>query len=107
GPPCESLPAAIANKPGVTWLPYPRYWHGYRVVLDPLTAWIPMYPVRYLMLAAMIAALTCFAFELRSLVGSDAALAMIVPAVVLTDLWFIWSSTEQTLVLILIFAGSA
>jgi hypothetical protein len=107
GNPCVSLPAAIAKKAGVTWLPYPRYWHGYRVVLDPLTAWIPMYPVRYLMLAALIAALTWFAFEMRSLVGADAALALTVPVVVLTDFWVIWNYAAQTLVMIVIFAGSA
>src|ERR1700759_1773500 len=105
GPPCDSLPATIAKKPGVTWLPYPRYWHGYRVVLDPLTAWLPMYPVRYLMLAAMIAALTWFAFELRVLFGVDAAFAMIVPVVALTDFWVIWNYTSQALVMIGIFAG--
>jgi hypothetical protein len=107
GTPCDSLPATIANKPGVTWLPYPRYWHGYRVLLDPLTAWLPMYPVRYLMLAAMIAALTWFAFELRSLIGADAALALIVPTVVLTDLWINWNYAAQTIAIIVIFAGSA
>src|ERR1700748_525851 len=60
GTPCQSLTAANAKDPAVTWQPYPRYWHGYRVVIDPLTAWIPMYPARYLMLAGMIAALTWF-----------------------------------------------
>jgi len=107
GTPCDSLPAAIAQKPTVTWLPYPGYWHGYRVVLDPLTAWIPMYPVRYLMLAALIAALTWFAFELRLLVGAEAALALIVPTVVLTDLWVNWNYAAQTLAHVVIFAGSA
>src|ERR1700759_4519777 len=105
GNPCHSLPATIAKSPTVTWLPYPRYWHGYRVVLDPLTAWLPMYPVRYLMLAAMIAALTWFAFELRVLFGVDAAFAMIVPVVALTDFWVIWNYTSQALVMIGIFAG--
>jgi hypothetical protein len=107
GTPCDSLPAAIAKKPNVTWLPYPRYWHGYRVLLDPLTAWLPMYPVRYLMLAAMIAALTWFAFELRSLAGADAALALIVPTVVLTDFCVSWNYAAQTTAIIVIFAGSA
>jgi hypothetical protein len=107
GTPCDSLPATIAKNPGVTWLPYPRYWHGYRVLLDPLTAWIPMYPVRYLLLAAMIAALTWFAFELRFLVGADAAFALIVPTVVLTDLWINWNHAAQTIAIIVIFAGSA
>src|SRR5262249_19813819 len=107
GNPCQSLPAAIAKDPSVTWWPYPRYWHGYRVVLDPLTAWLPMYPVRYLMLAAMVAALTWFAFEVRSLLGVDVALAMIVPIVLLTDLWINWNNTAQTLAHIIIFVGSA
>ena len=107
GNPCQSLFATIAKDPTVTWLPYPRYWHGYRVVLDPLTAWLPMYPVRYLMLATMIAALTWLAFELRSLVGADAALGMIVPVVVLTDLWVNWNYAAQTIAIIVIFAGSA
>ena len=107
GAACDSMHAAIAKQPGVAWLPYPRYWHGYRVVLDPLTAWIPMYSVRYLMLAAMIAALTWFAFELRLLVGADAAIAMIAPIAVLTDLWINWNNTAQTLAHIVIFAGSA
>src|ERR1700748_206903 len=102
GNPFPSPPATIAKSPTVTWLPYPRYWHGYRVVLDPLTAWLPMYPVRYLMLAAMIAALTWFAFELRLLVGADAAIAMIAPIAVLTDLWINWNNTAQTLAHIVI-----
>jgi hypothetical protein len=107
GPPCESLPAAITKEPTVVWLPYPRYWHGYRVVLDPLTAWVPMYPARYVMLAALIASLTWFARELRSLVGGDAAPGLIVPTVVLTDLWLAWNYAAQAIAIIVIFAGSA
>lgn len=107
GNPCQSIPAAIANKPEVTWLPYPRYWHGYRVVMDPLTAWLSPYPYRYVMLAALIAALTWFAFELRSLVGADAATALIVPTVILTDLWVVWNYGVHAIAITLIFAGSA
>src|ERR1700756_3643313 len=104
---CVALAAAIANKPGVTWLPYPRYWHGYRVVMDPLTAWLRPYPYRYVMLAALIAALTWFAFELRFLVGADAATALMVPTVVLTDLWVVWNYGVHAIAITLIFAGSA
>jgi hypothetical protein len=107
GPACDALSQAIAKDPNVTWLPYPRYWHGYRVVLDPLMTWLPMYPVRYLMLAAMIAGLTWLAFELRHLVGADATLALIVPTVVLTDLWACWVYAVHTIPIIVIFAGSA
>jgi hypothetical protein len=107
GTACDALAAAAAKAPNVAWLPYPRYWHGYRVVLDPLTAWLPMYPVRYLMLAALIAALTWFSFELLILVGADTALALIVPTVVLTDLWVSWNYVADTIAQVLIFAGSA
>ena len=87
GVPCDFLLAAIAKDPSVTWLPYPRYWHGYRVLIDPWLAYFPIYPLRYLMLAAMIAGLAWLAFELRFLIGADGALALIVPTVVLSDLW--------------------
>jgi len=107
GTPCESLPKAIAKDPIVSWFPYPRYWHGYRVVMDPLTAWLPMQTGRYLMLVAMIAALTWFACTLRSLVREDAALALIVPTVVLTDLWFTWNYGVHAIAITFIFAGSA
>jgi hypothetical protein len=104
---CVALTAAIANKPDVTWLPYPRYWHGYRVVMDPLTAWLSPSVYWYVMLAALIAALTWFAFELRSLVGGDAAVGLIVPTVVLTDLWVVWHYGVHAIAITLIFAGSA
>lgn len=107
GNPCISVAAAIANRADVTWLPYPRYWHGYRVVMDPLTAWLAPYPYRYVMLAALIAALTWFAFELRTLVGADAAIALMVPTVVLTDLWSVWNYGVHAIAITFIFAGSA
>jgi hypothetical protein len=107
GMPCEALPKVIAKDPAVTWLPYPRYWHGYRVVIDPLTALFRLSAVRYLMLLAMIAALTWFAIELRFLVGYAATLAMIVPIAVLTDLWRNWAFTSQTLATVVIFTGAA
>jgi len=104
---CNALEAASANKPGVSWLPYPRYWHGYRIIIDPLTAWLPMYPVRYVMLAGMIAALTWFAFELRRLVGAEAALGFMVPTVVLSDLWMVWNYSIYAIPIVVIFAGGA
>jgi hypothetical protein len=107
GYPCDFLLAAIAKNPSVTWWPYPRYWHGYRVLIDPWLTYLPIYPLRYLMLAAMIAALSWLAFELRSLVGVDAALALIVPTVVLSDLWFCWIYAVHAIPITFIFAGSA
>jgi hypothetical protein len=107
GYPCDFLLAAIAKNPGITWLPYPRYWHGYRVLVDTWLTYLPIYPLRYLMLAAMIAGLTWLAFELRFLIGTDGALALIVPTVVLSDLWFCWIYAIHAIPIALIFAGSA
>jgi hypothetical protein len=86
---------------------YPRYWHGYRVLVDPLLTYFHIYPLRYLMLATMIAALTWFAVELRFLIGTDGTLALIVPTVVLSDLWFCWIYAVHAIPIALIFAGSA
>src|SRR5262249_26360803 len=52
-------------------------------------------------------ALTWFAIELRLLIGYTAALALMVPTVVLPDLWRNWVFTSQTLATVVIFAGSA
>ena len=107
GVPCDFLLAAIAKDPSVTWWPYPRYWHGYRVLVDTWLAYLPIYPLRYVMLAAMIAGLTWLAFELRFLIGADGALALIVPTVVLSDLWFCWTYAVHAIPIAFIFAGSA
>jgi hypothetical protein len=107
GVPCDFLLAAIAKDPSVTWWPYPRYWHGYRVLVDTWLTYLPIYPLRYLMLAAMIARLTWLAFELRFLIGAEGALALIVPTVVLSDLWFCWIYAVHAIPIAFIFAGSA
>ena len=59
------------------------------------------------MLAAMIAGLTWLTFELRFLIGTDGALALIVPTVVLSDLWFCWIYAVHAIPMAFIFAGSA
>src|SRR6478735_8646825 len=38
---CEGLRRAVTGAP-VNWQPYFRYWHGYRVVIAPLTALFPL-----------------------------------------------------------------
>src|ERR1700748_1115094 len=63
GVPCDFLLAATAKDPSVTWWPYPRYWHGYRVLIDPWLAYLPIYPLRFLLLAAKIAGLHSGALE--------------------------------------------
>src|SRR5665213_2291481 len=39
---CEGLHHAITGAPA-SWQPYFRYWHGYRLILDPLIAAFPLW----------------------------------------------------------------
>ncbi len=104
---CGPLAAAVTRAPDVTWLPYFRYWHGYRVVIDPLIAWLPLKLVRLMMLVLLTATLTFLAVETTWLVGRPAALAMVVPIVVLTDIWYMWIITADSLSTIFILGGTA
>jgi hypothetical protein len=103
---CAPLAAAVTHAPDVTWLPYFRYWHGYRIVIDPLIAWLPLKAVRLVMLLGLIAALTFFSVETTWLAGRSAALAMVVPIVVLTDIWYMWIITSDSLSTIFILGGA-
>ena len=106
---CDALHvAAVAGTDDrIFWLPYPRYWHGYRVVLDPLTAFLSADHARLVMLAALIATIAWFATNLRVLVGKEATLALILPSIVFTDIWRMWMIMSHCLATITIFAGAA
>jgi hypothetical protein len=104
---CAALAAAAMRAPDVTWLPYFRYWHGYRIVIDPLVAWLPLKAVRLLMLVLLIAALTFFSVETTWLAGRPAAPAMAVPIVVMTDIWYMWIITADSVSTIFILGGAA
>lgn len=107
GSACDGLRAAIEGQPDVQWLPYPRYWHGYRVVLDPLTALLRIVDSRYVILMLLAAALSWFGVELKKIAGETAALAFMVPTVLLTDIWRMFQITEHALATAFIFAGGA
>jgi hypothetical protein len=85
--PCDGLRAAVEKQQDIQWLPYPRYWHGYRVVLDPLTAVFRIRDSQQVILIFLVAALAWFVIELQKIAGDRAALAFIFPTVLLTDLW--------------------
>ena len=59
---CEALHrTAIADLSNIVWVPLDRYWHGYRVVIDPLTAWFSWRSTRLVALALLASALVYFA----------------------------------------------
>jgi hypothetical protein len=104
---CGSLHAAVAlGGEDIYWLPYERYWHGYRVILDPLTARLSVDRARYVILVALIAALTFLASESGKLLGREASLALVVPIVAFTDMWRMFYIMEHATATIAILAGS-
>jgi hypothetical protein len=103
---CAALADAATRSPDVSWLPYFRYWHGYRVVIDPLLAWLPLKAVRLVMLLGLVAALTFLSVETTWLAGRAAALSMVVPIVVMTDIWYMWIITSDSLSTIFILGGA-
>jgi hypothetical protein len=103
---CAGLADAAAGKPS-NWVPYTRYWHGYRVVIDPLSAWLSINRARLVTLALLIAALAFLAAESRQLIGASAALALVAPTIVITDLWRIWFIMTNAVSTMVILAGAA
>jgi hypothetical protein len=104
---CSVLAAAVAHQAGIEWLPYPRYWHGYRLAIDFLIAWLPIKNTRYVMLVLLIATLAFFAAESRKLLGKEAALALAVPIVVITEMWHMWVVILHAISTIAVLAGAA
>ncbi|UVO30206.1 hypothetical protein [Bradyrhizobium arachidis] len=105
---CGYLRAGIAEGGhDIYWLPYSRYWHGYRVSLDPLTAWLPVEHARYVMLIGLIASLAWLAAESEKLTGRPAARALVVSTVAFTDIWRMYNITVHAAATIVVMAGAA
>jgi len=104
---CEGLKAAVEGRPDIQWTTKTRYWHGYRTILDPLTALLRINDARYVMLTLLVAAIIWFGRELKLLAGEKAALAFLIPTVLLTDLWRVFQAMVHSLSTTFIFAGAA
>jgi hypothetical protein len=104
---CDGLRAVVENRQDIQWWPYPRYWHGYRVLLDPLTAVLRIVDSRYVVLIMLVTAIAWFGYEIKKLAGDQAALAFLVPTVLLTDIWRMFLIMSHALATSFIFAGAA
>ena len=105
--PCEMLYAALRDPASVQWDALGRYWSGYRVYLVPLTAALPLEQVRFVNAILLVAAPAAFAFASARAIGSLAAIALIMPMLVLTDLWQVWRVTPHTVSVVWTFLGAA
>jgi hypothetical protein len=104
---CDGLRAVVENRQDIQWSPYLRYWHGYRVVLDPLTALLRINDSRYVILVMLIAGLAWFGLEIKKLAGDRVAVVLLAPTLLLTDIWRMFQITSHALATAFIFAGAA
>lgn len=103
---CEGLHRAVTGAP-TTWRPYFRYWHGYRVVLAPLAALLPLWSVKIINASAVFAACVLLWQALRKRGGETVATIFLITFVCLSDALFIWRTSTHSLSLAYILAGSA
>jgi len=103
---CSGLHQAIAGAP-VTWQPYFRYWHGYRLILAPLTAAFPLWFVRIVNALLVAAAFVVFWTMLRRCSDQTVATIFVLTFVFLSDILFIWRTSTHSLSLAYILAGTA
>ncbi len=104
---CQALlEVANGNDSEIVWFPLERYWHGYRVVIDPLTALFSWRVVQFLMMGLLGVALAYFATGSAALVGWSATVMLLVPTLALTDFRYLWLQTGSSVATCFIFAGA-
>ena len=103
---CEGLHRAAAGAP-VTWRPYFRYWHGYRVILAPLESAFPIWVIK--LVNALLLAGACWLLwtTLRDTCDKTVATIFLVTYVCLSDALFVWRTSPHSLSLAYIIAGAS
>ncbi len=103
--PCEGLYRAVTGN-SVGFTSYERYWHGYRVILAPLTAAMPYWLVKAVLGLALGGACALLWLVLRDRSDSTVATVFLATVVCLSDLLYVWRTATHTISLIAIFAGT-
>jgi hypothetical protein len=105
---CEYLRLIADGKfAAISWSDYFRYWHGYRVYYAPLASLLPIYALRLVNLLLLALATAALFWQSSKLAGRDAAVALVLPVVFLSDLVRVWQVTPHVLGVILILGGAA
>jgi hypothetical protein len=103
---CEGLHRAVSNA-SVSWQPYFRYWHGYRVILSPLVALFPFWLVKVINGLMIAAAFTLLWATVRNRCDATVATILLVTFICLSDILFIWRTSTHSLSLAYILAGAS
>jgi hypothetical protein len=103
---CEGLHHAVTGAP-VSWQPYFRYWHGYRVILAPLVSAFPLWLIK--IINALMVAAACVLLWKTLKIYSDKTVAsiLLLSFVCLSDVLFIWRTSTHSLSLAYILAGAS
>ena len=103
---CEGLHRAVSGEP-VSWEPYFRYWHGYRLVLAPLVFAFPLWFVKVINALMVAAACALLWMTLRRYCDATVATIFLLTFVCLSDVLFIWRTSTHSLSLTYILAGAS
>ena len=103
---CHGLHQALSGQE-TSWQPYFRYWHGYRVILTPLTAAFPLWFVKIVNALMVAAACGLLWLTLRNYCGPAVATIFLLTFVCLSDAFFIWRTSTHSISLAYILAGAS
>ncbi len=103
---CEGLHHAITGAP-TTWQPYFRYWHGYRLILDPLAFAFPLWLVKIINVLMLVTAATLLYRALCKTSTATVAIIFILTFACLSDLLFVWRTSTHSISLAYILAGAS
>ena len=103
---CQALHQAVAGG-ATSWRPYFRYWHGYRLILAPLTSAFPLWTVKAINMLMLVTACTLLWITLRNACDATVATIFLITFVCLADVWSIWRTSTHSISLVYILAGTA
>jgi hypothetical protein len=100
---CLALYHAVTGAPA-NWIPYSRYWHGYRVILAPLAAAMPYWLVKGLLALAYAGSCVLLWRAFRDRSDSTVATVFLLTIFCSSDLLYVWRTATHVISLTLIFA---
>ena len=102
---CLGLYRALTGGP-VDWEAYGRYWHGYRIILAPLTAAMPYWLVKAFLALALAGASVLLWRAMRDRSDGTVATVFLLAIICLSDILYVWRTATHTISLTFIFAGT-
>lgn len=102
---CLALHKVVTGA-NVSWQSYSRYWHGYRIILAPLTAALPFWLVKAVNAMLLVGGCILLWLALRDRCGGTVATVFLTTMICLSDMLFVWRTSPHTISLAFIFAGT-